>query len=166
MLLGGLAVLIIAAGLFTWLRTPTKTATIPTISPSTQTKTNSSSTSKAQTGSSETPKSTPPAAASTAPLLSPYGSFVSNHHIPLGSSPVIEQSTCNTNPGAACYIKFSKDGVVRNLATQTTDASGVTSWTWDVQQAGLTQGSWQITAIASLGSQTKTTNDSLNLEIQ
>lgn len=99
-------------------------------------------------------------------LLSPYGTFISNHHPGTNNSPLDETSVCNTSPGATCYIKFVQGNVVKTLPVHTTDASGAAYWSWNVGQAGLTSGVWQITAIASLNDQTKTSADPLNLEIQ
>lgn len=119
-----------------------------------------------------TPKTTPPSsggpAAPGATLTEPYGSFVSNHKPNLSGSPAPSQelSTCSTTPGAKCYIQFTKDGVVKTLPAQTVGSDGSTSWTWDVKEAGLTVGNWEITAIATLSDQTKSTKDDLSLEVR
>jgi hypothetical protein len=97
-------------------------------------------------------------------LLDPTGSFVSNHK-PSNSSPQ-EQSVCNTTPRATCFIKFVSGGTVKLLAAQTTDSNGSSYWTWDINSAGLSPGFWQVTAVASLDGQTKSTTDSINLEVQ
>jgi cytoskeletal protein RodZ len=101
-------------------------------------------------------------------LLAPSGTFVSNHHPNLGGSPAptAEQSVCNTTQGASCYIKFTKGDITKTLASQVVDNTGSTYWSWDVKASGFTEGSWQITAIASLNSQTKSTADSQALTIQ
>jgi hypothetical protein len=104
--------------------------------------------------------------ASASSLAAPYGSFVSNHHPGLNGTPDSEQSLCNTTPGANCIIKFTKGSVVKTLPTQKVGDSGSVSWDWDIEQAGLTSGSWKITAVATLGSQTKQTSDPLALEVQ
>lgn len=122
------------------------------------------------TTGSDTPqsdKSAQPAVPATT-LTAPTGTFVSNHRPSLSGSPLLrqEKSVCNTTPGATCYMLFMKDGVAKQLATQTADNTGSTYWLWDVSQAGFTQGSWQITAVATLNGQTATANDSLPLEVQ
>ena len=106
---------------------------------------------------------------STAALVAPSGTFVSNHRPSLsgaGGVPSGEQSVCNTTPGANCTITFTNGGIIKTLAAQVVSSGGFTSWTWDVKQAGLTQGSWQITATATLNGQSQSTNDSLALEVQ
>ncbi|HSX36462.1 MAG TPA: hypothetical protein VLH84_06035 [Patescibacteria group bacterium] len=96
------------------------------------------------------------------PLQAPTGVFVSSHHVDPGSS---MQSVCNTTSGAKCSISFTKDGVTKSLAAQTTDAGGSTYWPWQPKDIGLTPGSWTITATATLGSQTKTASDASPLEV-
>lgn len=101
-------------------------------------------------------------------LIEPSGTFVSNHRPSLSGAPLLrqEKSVCNTAPGASCYILFMKDGVAKQLDPQTVGSNGSTYWIWDVNQAGLTQGSWKITAVATMSGQTKTADDSLPLEVQ
>ena len=106
--------------------------------------------------------------ASSSGLVTPYGTFVSNHHPSLSDSstaPSAEQSVCQTSPGATCYIKFTNNSVVKTLATKTADQNGIIIWNWDVNTAGFTEGSWQITAVASLNSSTQTTTDPQTLEV-
>ena len=105
---------------------------------------------------------------STTALTAPFGSFVSNHKPSLSgsSSPSQELSSCSTSAGAVCHIEFTQGDVIKKLEPRTTDSSGSVSWTWDVKQAGLTEGSWHITAIATLNGQTKSTQDNLTLEVQ
>jgi len=100
-------------------------------------------------------------------LIAPYGTFISNHHPNLDGSPAPsqEQSTCQTSPGASCYITFSNNGVVKTLAAQNTDNEGVAIWNWDISKAGLTEGAWEINVIASLNGTTKTAKDSMQLEV-
>lgn len=101
-------------------------------------------------------------------LTPPSGTFVSNHRPSLSGSDLLkhEESVCNTAPGATCYILFMKDGIVKQLDPQTADSSGSTSWSWDIGQAGLTEGAWKITAVATLNGQTLSADDSLKLEVQ
>ncbi|HJP96899.1 MAG TPA: hypothetical protein VJ843_06050 [Candidatus Saccharimonadales bacterium] len=104
---------------------------------------------------------------STAVLLAPTGDFVSNHHPNLSGSPAPSQiaSVCTTTPGATCVISFSKDGVTKSLASETADSGGSAYWDWKLQDIGLTTGSWQITATATLNGQTKSATDALKLEV-
>lgn len=100
-------------------------------------------------------------------LVTPSGNFVSNHRPNLSGSPAPNQvsSACNTTPGAACQITFTKGDLVKSLATQTTDASGATYWSWNLQDVGLTAGSWQVQAIATLNGKNLTVKDAMNLEV-
>jgi hypothetical protein len=102
-------------------------------------------------------------------LIAPTGTFVSNHFPGQNGSSTTEASVCNTSPGATCYIKFTNvtTGDTTQLAAQVTDARGTTSWYWDASQdAHLSAGQWKVMAIATLGSQTKTATDTLNLTVQ
>ncbi len=115
---------------------------------------------------------TPGNGVATGDLQAPSGTFVSNHHASLDPNDDRnrEQSTCNTNVGATCDITFTKDGVTKSLGSQTASASrasqtGTASWSWTPATLGLTPGSWKITAVASLNGQTKSTTDTVNLEI-
>lgn len=93
---------------------------------------------------------------------------MSNHRPSLSGSDLLKQekSVCNSTPGATCYILFMKDGVAKQLDPQVIDNTGSTYWTWDVNQAGFTPGSWKITAVASLNGQTLSRDDGLALEVQ
>jgi hypothetical protein len=120
--------------------------------------------------SAQADKNTSPSAATPSPssdvaLAAPSGTFISIHRPSLGSSSK-EESLCRTTPGASCFIKFTKDSVIKTLPTQTADANGTVIWDWDVKQAGFDAGTWQITAVATLNGQTKTTNDPIKLEVQ
>ena len=103
------------------------------------------------------------------PLLIPSGTFVSSHHISLSNNPSgsgYVTSTCTTTPGATCQITFTKDGVVKSLPAETTDAGGSAYWNnWQPGDYGLSSGSWTITAVAKSGDQTKTATDALTLEV-
>lgn len=98
----------------------------------------------------------------------PSGTFVSNHKPNLSGSPApsSEQSVCNTTPGATCYIEFKQGDIVKKLDSRVADSSGSVIWSWDVKQAGFTEGSWTISAVTSLNGRTKTTTDSLPLEVR
>jgi len=99
-------------------------------------------------------------------LIAPYGDFISNHHPGANGSPLTEVSVCNTTPGASCQIFFTKGGIVRSLPEESTDRGGTAYWNkWTLEQYGLTAGSWQVKAVASLGNQTEATIDPLLLEV-
>lgn len=128
---------------------------------------NQSSSSSSPNSSSSTTNSTPNT--STQPneiLIAPTGSFVSNHN-PVLSNPKLdtEQSTCNTSPGATCNIVFTSGSSTISLGSKVANSSGAVNWTWTLQNVGLTQGSWKITAVANLNQQTKSTSDQLMLNI-
>ncbi len=148
-----------------------KTVNSPTAQATKGEPTNSSKNAPSQTNtgapSTDTKNPTGTGGASTATLNAPTGDFISNHHPNLSGSPAPNtvQSVCNTTSGATCQITFTKDGVTKSLPAQTTDAGGATYWTWKLQDVGLTAGSWQVQAKATLGSQTKTANDAMALEV-
>jgi cytoskeletal protein RodZ len=133
-----------------------------------QSTSNSKSSSKAGSSSQTSNQKSGDAEASVSETLrAPSGNFVSNHHPNLSGSPAPSRitSVCNTNPGASCKITFTKDGVTKSLPTQTIDGGGSTYWDWKLQDIGLTAGSWKIVAVATLGNQTMTAGDALNLEV-
>ncbi len=138
----------------------------PTSSPA------ASSNNKATVPSASSSSSSPSSAKSTGsnttslPLTAPWGDFVSNHSPGKNGSPTSEVSTCNTTPGATCYIQFTKAGASRSLETKTTDSNGSVSWNWDIKDADLSSGKWQITAVATLNGENKSTSDQLLLEVQ
>jgi hypothetical protein len=103
----------------------------------------------------------------TATLYSPTGGFVSNHRPNLGGYPAPNtiSSTCSTTPGATCKIVFTKDRVSKELSAQTTDGNGSVYWNWKLQSVGLTEGIWKIKAVATLGDQTKESQDSIDLVV-
>jgi len=96
------------------------------------------------------------------PLEPITGNLVSSHHVTVNTT---LQSVCNTSAGASCTISFTKDGVTKALAAQTTDEGGSTYWAWQPKDIGLDAGSWTIAAKATLGSQTQTSTDALQLEV-
>ena len=103
---------------------------------------------------------------STSFLIQPTGDFVSDHHPNLSGHPApnILTSVCNTSPGATCQIFFSMNGVVRSLPSKDADSSGTVYWqNWTLQSIGLSSGSWKISVLASLGNQTKTSYDTMDL---
>ena len=104
---------------------------------------------------------------STATLLAPIGNFVSNHHPSLsdasGSNSM--SSVCTTTPGASCTITFTKGGLTKSLTSEVTDSNGSAYWNWNLQVVGLTVGTWQVQAVATLSGQTKTATDANSLVI-
>jgi hypothetical protein len=105
----------------------------------------------------------------TSTLVAPSGNFVSNHHPHLSDNPAGSAylaSVCTTTPGASCKITFTQNSVTKSLQVETTDAGGSAYWnSWKLQDYGLTAGSWKIQAVATLGSQTKTSDDALTLDV-
>lgn len=128
----------------------------------------SSPTSNSTSNTNATSESPPPSVANHT-IVTPFGNFVSNHFPGQNGTSTSEASVCNTSPGATCYIKFTNTATGENtqLTPQTADAQGYTSWYWDVSKdAHLSSGKWRITAVATLGNQTKSTDDALNMVIQ
>lgn len=123
---------------------------------------NSTSGSNSSSGGSGTGTNQP--AASN--LVSPWGNFVSNHYPGQNGAPTAETSTCNTSPGATCYIHFTNGSKTRNLDSKVANANGAVIWNWDVKEAGFSSGNWQIKAIATLDGQKKSSDDSLPLVIK
>lgn len=97
----------------------------------------------------------------------PIGSFVSNHKPNLSGHPApnTEASTCTTTPGALCTIAFSMNGVEKQLPKKAVDNFGNTSWNWNLQEMGLTEGTWTVTAIATNGDKISKSIDAINLTI-
>lgn len=116
--------------------------------------------------STSSPSSSSPSTSSNLSLIAPWGTFVSNHSPGANGSSTEESSACNTTPGAQCYIKFTSGANVAVLPTKTANADGSVLWSWDVKNTSLTTGSWQVTAVATLNGQTKTTADPLELKVQ
>lgn len=127
--------------------------------------TNDSPTNSSQPVQAKSPDAAAPSSGQGTEFIAPRGSFVSNHSPGKNGSPTAEQSVCTTTPGASCYIQFVKDGVVKKLDAKIVDGSGSVVWSWDVKDAGFAAGAWQITAVSSLSGQTKSTIDSIVMEI-
>ncbi len=171
--LGGLAALvliILIVGLFLLIHRPAKVATIPSTNPATAVSKKTTSAQQAQPSTSPTGKTATatatPTTGNNSPPITPTGNFVSNHRPGQNGSSTTESSTCNTTPGATCYIEFTNGDLARTLASKTVDSNGAVYWNWDVGSAGLTSGSWQIKAIATLNGHAESTTDSNKLEIQ
>ncbi|MGH7156938.1 MAG: hypothetical protein ACREGG_02410 [Candidatus Saccharimonadales bacterium] len=152
-------------------------AVIPSHSNSATTPKNNQSTAQSGSLTPSTPattKSSSSTGGSNAALVAPFGDFVSNHNPGALDSngnptPTSETSVCDTTPGATCYIKFTNTdgGQTTQLASQTVNGDGSTSWYWDATtDAHLTKGQWRVTAIATLNGQSKSTDDPTNLTIQ
>ena len=98
--------------------------------------------------------------------IAPSGTFVSNHRPKLSASNQGSlESTCSTTPGATCQIEFSQSGTVKTLPAKTVDSSGNTSWTWSLQDVGITAGEWSVRAIATNGSRTSSSQDALSMVV-
>lgn len=113
------------------------------------------------------PTPTSPTSTLKGDVISPFGSFVSTHvaNISGTPSPSNIESICLTTPSAICDITFTKDGIVKSLGKKTTDGNGVAFWSWKLQDAGLTQGNWDVSATASSTDQSKTTKDPVKFEV-
>lgn len=168
---------LVIIGIFLVMQSADKsTQRIPTTSsPSTSDQSSSNSVNTIPASNDKLPASTPTTSSGNSTstnttnknVLTPSGSFVSNHRPSLSGSTEQrqEQSICYTSPGVSCHIEFNKDGQAKVLPTKTTDSSGYAYWTWDIKDAGFSSGAWQIKAIAGSGDQTKTATDSLALEV-
>ena len=170
--LTGLGVIIVVAVVVALVLRKSAPATIPSTNPLGNAGQNNpsaspgqSSLSNAQTSNQNSKSGGSGNQPSGAPPITPFGDFVSNHH-PGGGAPTSEASTCNTSPGAVCYIKFTKGSEAKQLNPQTTNGSGAAIWYWDVNSAGLSAGSWTITAVGQLNGQTRTATDSMALDVQ
>ena len=120
------------------------------LGPASPTKVSSAPSSEATTPSSLTPGNY---TSSTVSLSAPSGAFVSFHDPNLSGSPAPNQlqSSCSSTPGATCTIKFtSSNGVTKSLPSQLIGSSGATTWAWQLQELGLTQGTWHLTAKVGL----------------
>lgn len=144
--------------------------TIPATTTSSHVTTQAKSSNTSSTTNADSQKSTGTSTTNGVVSLNkpPTGTFVSNHHPSLSGStkPSGEQSTCNTAPGATCYIKFTSADVVKTLPSQVANSDGTVIWNWDVAKAGFTEGSWKITAVAQANDQSFATTDSMDLEVQ
>jgi hypothetical protein len=100
------------------------------------------------------------------PVTKPSGSFVSNHKPGQNGSPTEESSVCLTTPGASCTITFTMNNTTKSLPAQTADSSGTAYWaSWTPASVGLTAGSWKVSAVATWGTQSATTQDPVPLEV-
>lgn len=113
------------------------------------------------------PPSTAPVDTSTKPVA-PTGTFVSNHSPSLSgdTSPSILNSTCTTTPGVSCQISFTNGSTTLSLPAKTTDGAGNASWDWNINDIGLSEGTWEVTATAKNGNQTAAATDPLLLRVK
>jgi cytoskeletal protein RodZ len=152
-------------------------STIPADSPDSDSSSDDSSSGDPNTTTNTaTSPATPPTASKTpgttpnsGPPQTPSGNFVSNHQPSLGnkdgSSSALE-SVCVTSVGATCKIIFTRDGVTKTLEEKKVGSDGFALWTWDINQAGFVEGTWEITAISTLNGVTSTSKDPLNMEVK
>lgn len=169
-----LAIVIVIAAIILWfLFKPNSSGNlIPSTNPLGNSSGNGTGNSASRTENRSGPTANSPAAGSSTttptngpPPITPYGDFVSNHH-PGGDASTAEASTCNTSPRATCYIKFTKGTETKKLDVRIVDARGASIWYWDTKAAGLSSGSWTVTAVATLNGQTKTSSDPMALVVQ
>lgn len=145
--------------------TNTTAAATPNSSSSKSTTTTSTSSASTPAPASVDKTYSQPTASPTTLVLGTAQTFVSNHKPGQDGASTAEQSACNTTPGATCYIQFTQGDLTRSLETKTADNNGTVIWNWDTKGANFSSGSWQITAVAALGGQTKSAHDQLALEI-
>jgi cytoskeletal protein RodZ len=116
--------------------------------------TTSSSMSDKQGGSTASPQTS---------LDTPTGNFVSSHKV--SSSTNTLESICTTTTGATCEITFRKGDTILTLGKKDVNNSGTATWIWTPGSIALTNGSWEITATATLGDKTSTAIDPLKLDV-
>jgi cytoskeletal protein RodZ len=161
-----IVVLAIGIGSFAFSSSNKSSPTIPSTNPIAEDNSTKIASDNPQSEPSQASNGAKPSEQQNGPApAAPFGSFVSNHH-PGGDTPTSEASTCNTTPGATCYIQFSSGSQTKKLDPHIADAHGSAIWYWDIKSAGLTSGSWSVTAIASLNNQTKTSSDPMALVVQ
>lgn len=96
-------------------------------------------------------------------LAAPSGNFVSNHRPGTNGAPTSETSVCNSTPGAKCTIVFTQGASEKKLPEKQIDTGGSAFWQWDIQDIGLTSGSWKVTAEATLNGKTLSAADAMEL---
>lgn len=160
-----------SAGLYYFLNQKTNSSPTTPSAPSsgsaaTKEKDASSSTSIGNSKDQDTDSTTPQIDSSVTPQV-PVGTFVSNHHPNLDGQPAPNtiESTCTTTAGATCTITFTNESTTLSLPAQKTDQDGNTTWTWKLQEIGLTEGSWTVTATATNGTKSTFSTDPMKLEV-
>lgn len=171
---------LIAVGAAAYVRDtrPTKSSNSATVNPKTDTAASSKDVNNnhpgqgsAAGGNNSSSTATPSPAPTTDPkyssstLAAPIGKpLVSNHTVSRSgtdpSNSPQEDSSCNTVPGATCYIQFtsSNGSVVKKTAAVTADENGVADIAWSAIQdpTNLAADTWTVIAVASSNGQTAT----------
>ena len=168
LLIGGIILLIILALVVTELTNTTHIFHTSTEPSTTNTSVNNTTTNTKPSTVKSTPgsgaKSTNPTSASSVSLQSPYQSTYVSNHSPATVNDRL-QSVCVTSPGANCVIEFTMNGVTKSLAATKADSSGSAYWAWSPKQLGLTTGQWTASAKVTLNGQSKTSSDTIPLEV-
>jgi hypothetical protein len=115
----------------------------------------------------ENSKSSPSQVSNNLSVSKPSGNFVSNHHPKIGENSSQNQMTsvCNTTPGANCNIEFTLGSTTKSLGPKVTDAQGFAYWSWNLEDLGFSEGTWEIKATASESNNIMTSIDSMGLVI-
>jgi hypothetical protein len=120
------------------------------------------------TSGADQDKAGPAGGTTNTTLITPTGTFVSNHHPNLSGQPAPNRmaSNCTSTPGASCQITFTMGGTTKSLPTKTTDAQGTAYWQdWTLQSIGLTEGTWTIKAVATLSGSSSSASDGQGLVV-
>jgi hypothetical protein len=106
-------------------------------------------------------------ATATSPPEKPSGVFISNHRPSLGGDNLSNQinSSCISTVGATCTITMTNGNISVSLPKQTTDSGGATYWTWRLQDFGITEGTWKVTATATIGGLKSSATDPTDLVV-
>jgi hypothetical protein len=164
-------IVLVSAGIFYYVNQKNNNTPITPPAPSggsaaTKEKDASSSTSIGSSKDQNTDSTTPEIDSGVTPQT-PVGTFVSNHHPNLDGQPAPNtiESTCTTTAGATCTLTFTNEATSLSLPAQKTDQNGNTTWTWKLQDIGLTAGSWTVTATAQNGTKSAFSTDPMKLEV-
>ncbi len=115
------------------------------------------------------PGATTPPASSNGPTA-PSGTFVSDYSATMSTQ---EDSSCNTTVGATCTITFknvangstvSLSPMVAGTSKDAQESSAIWS-SWTPSSIGLSQGTWQVSATATLNGGSQTTTSQVTLDI-
>jgi hypothetical protein len=147
---------IIAAGLVGWAvyakySQPKVTATKPSTStlPVSATGTNQTTTPASSQPSNAASSTITPAAPTDAPTESTdNGTEAGSPLHPTDTA----TTRCSYHPGYSCRIRFvSQNGsTTKYLSGKVVPASGTVSWSWTPNSAGISQGAWTVTALATV----------------
>jgi cytoskeletal protein RodZ len=143
------------------------TSVEPNVSSDKEVESSNNDGSSAQSPSPSSYKKPDNAPAASIKLIAPSNSsFISAHNLSYSANKSTNlSSVCKTSPGATCYIAFTKNGIIKSLRKEKTDAEGAAYWKWTLAELGITQGTWQVKAVASYNSQTKTAYDAMDLKV-